>query len=337
MEIDGYLDVPLWLAPMAGVIGSAFRRIVRRYPCGLVFTELLSARGLLAGSKTMEPLTRFHESERPIAFQLYGAEPQVVAEAASLVKERFSPDVVDINMGCPSKKIVRSGAGAALMGDPSRVFDMVKAVTEAVCPVPLTVKIRSGLHSRSINAKEVALAAQDGGAKAITVHPRTKTQGFKGRADWRVIGEVVEACGIPVIGSGDVVLPQDARRMMDETGCAGVMIGRGSLGRPWVFLQAYACLKGDAVPEDPSPQEIGKMALQQLFWEVEEKGERRGVVEMRKHLLWYSRGISGAKAFRREISKLSSLEDGIKLVVEFFSLEEEQVGFKRKEPIGVPY
>jgi tRNA-dihydrouridine synthase B len=329
MAMDRYLQIPLWLAPMAGVIGSSFRRVVRQYPCGLVFTELLSAKGLLVSSKTMALLTRFKKEERPIAFQLYGSDPCILAEAAVLVKHRFAPEVIDINMGCPSKKIVRSGAGAALMGDPNRVLEIVETVSASIAPTPLTVKIRSGLHQGAVNAVEVALAAREGGASAITVHPRTRAQGFKGKADWRIIGEVARACSIPVIGSGDVVSPQDAKRMICETGCAGVMIGRGALGRPWLFLQAHSCLQDEPVPSDPVPQEIGKMALRQLLWEVEDKGERRGVMEMRKHLIWYSRGMPFAKEFRRAISSVSSLEGGVRLVVDFFSLEEEQVDWIR--------
>jgi len=325
LGVERYLEVPLWLAPMAGVIGSAFRRVVRSYPCGLVFTELLSAQGLLVGSKTMEPLTFFTPQERPIGFQLYGSEPGVVAEAALVVKERFSPEVIDINMGCPSRKIVKSGSGAALMGDPGRVFDIVRAVSSAVAPLPVTVKMRSGLHSRAVNAVEVALAVQEGGAAAVTVHPRTRAQGFKGRADWRVIAEVVEACSVPVVGSGDVTTPEDAKSMLEDTGCAGVMIGRGCLGRPWLFLQSYACIVGRPVPPDPPLPEIGRILLEHLFWEVELKGERRGVMEMRKHIIWYSKGMSGSRAMRGRISRISTLEECKRLVVEFFLLEEEHV------------
>ncbi len=324
-----YLGTPLWLAPMAGVIGSAYRRVVREYPCGLVFTELLSAKGLLLGSKTMEPLVHFTPQERPIAFQLYGSEPQVVAEAACLVKRRFSPEVIDINMGCPSKKIVRSGAGAALMGDPNRVFLVVKEVSAAVAPLPVTVKIRSGLHAGAVNAVEVALAAQEGGAAGITVHPRTRAQGFKGVADWGVIAEVVEATSVPVVGSGDVVAPEDARRMVEETGCAGVMIGRGALGRPWLFQQAHAVLLGETPPSDPGVEEVGRTVVRHLLWEVELKGERRGVMEMRKHIIWYSRGMPSARALRKRVSSVITLEDCLELVVEFFSLKGEHVDWIR--------
>ncbi len=325
MRIEDCLQVPLWLAPMAGVIGSAFRRIVRDYPCGLVFTELISAEGLLIGSKTLEPLIYFHESERPLALQLYGSDPQAVADAAGLVKERFSPEVVDINMGCPSRKIVRSGAGAALMGDPERVLEMVRLVSGTIAPTPLTVKIRSGLHSQQLNAVEVALAAQEGGASAITVHPRTRAQGFKGKADWMVIAKVVEACSIPVVGSGDVFSPGDALKMMRDTGCAGVMIGRGALGRPWIFSQACDLLKGGLLPSPPSVSDIGRIALRQLKYEVELKGERKGVLEMRKHIIWYTRGMPKARELRIRISHISSLEECRRLVVGFFALEKEQV------------
>ncbi len=330
MSVLKYLEVPLWLAPMAGVIGSAFRRVVRAYPCGLVFTELLSAKGLLLGSETMRPLAFFTPDERPIAFQLYGAEPSVLAEAAALVVEHYSPEVIDINMGCPSKKIVRSGGGVALMENPQKVLQVAEAVSNAISPVPLTVKIRSGLHSGAINAVEVALAAQAGGASAVTVHPRTRAQGFKGKADWKIIGRVVEACSIPVVGSGDVLSPIDAKRMVDETGCAGVMIGRGALGRPWIFRQAFEVLNGLPPSAGPSPREIGGILLRQLLWEVELKGERRGVMEMRKHIIWYSRGMPNARTLRARISVVSTLEECKQLVVDFFSLEKEQADWTLK-------
>ncbi len=332
--MERYLRIPLWLAPMAGVIGSAFRRIVRQYPCGLVFTELLSAKGLLLGSKTLEPLAVFHQTERPIAFQLYGADPNLLADAAVLVQDRFAPEVVDINMGCPSKKIVRSGAGVALMGDPDLVLKMVGAASRAIAPTPLTVKIRSGLHSQAVNAVEVAMAAQQGGARAVTVHPRTRAQGFKGKADWDVTARVVEACSIPVVGSGDVLEPVDVSRMLRETGCAGVMIGRGVLGRPWLFFQAHALLKGEPMPPSPTSREIGLMALRQLEYEVELKGERKGVLEMRKHIIWYTRGMANARVLRNRISQVSSLEECRRLVVEFFALEREQVDWIQGRDAG---
>ena len=217
------------------------------------------------------------------------------------------------------------------MADPEEVFKMVKTVYKAVSPSPVTVKIRSGIHAWLVNAVEVALAAQEGGAAAVTVHPRTKSQGFKGVADWGVIGEVADSCSIPVIGSGDFAEPGDAKRMLDETGCAGVMIGRGALGRPWFFLQAHAFIEGYPVVPEPSPMEIGRIALRHLASEVEIKGERRGVVEMRKHLIWYTKGMPNARTLRDRISKVSTLEESRALVVEFFSLEEDLVGFQREE------
>ncbi|MGI6557471.1 MAG: tRNA dihydrouridine synthase DusB [Limnochordia bacterium] len=228
---------PVVLAPMAGITNSPFRQLAVEWGAGLVYTEMVSAKGLMHGNARTKDLLSFSEAERPIACQLFGSEPETMAKAAAIIAADYGPDLIDINMGCPTPKIVRNGDGAALLRKPSLAFEVIQAVVEAV-GVPVTVKIRSGWDSDSINAVEIALLAEKAGAAAITLHGRTRDQFYSGEADWEVIRSVKEALTIPVIGNGDVKSPLDVQAMFQATGCDLVMIGRGSLGNPWIFAQA---------------------------------------------------------------------------------------------------
>jgi len=296
------IDPPFVLAPMAGLTDSPMRRVCRRAGASLVWTEMVSAEGIVRGGAKTARLLAFHEDERPIAFQLFGARPDSMGAAAAVLS-RMRPDLIDINAGCPAKKVVRSGSGAALMRDLSLLAEIARAVVEA-SGLPVAAKIRSGWDDSSVNAAEAARVLADAGISAVAVHPRTRAQGFLGRADWRVIRAVRSSVAIPVIGSGDVRSPEDANRMLDETGCDAVMIGRAAVGNPWVFSEAVALWRGERAPAPPSLADRIRLAASHLDLMVEDKGERTGVLEMRKHLVAYLRGFPGVSALRAELVRI---------------------------------
>jgi len=303
---DVVCENPFVLAPLAGQTDSPMRRICRRRGASMVWTEMVSAEGLVRdGAKSFE-LLRFEEEERPIAFQLFGARPEAMAGAAATAA-RLRPDVIDINVGCPARKVVRGGSGSALMREPALLREIVSAVVEAA-GMPVTVKMRSGWDSDTVNAVEVAADVEECGAAAVAVHPRTRAQGFKGSPDWDLIGEVKRAVSIPVIGSGDVRTPEDALRMLESTSCDGVMIGRGAVGNPWLFREAEALRATGRAAGRPDLEEILATAIEQLDMMVDHKGERRGVLEMRKHLVAYLRGFDGASGLRSELVRIDGYE-----------------------------
>ncbi len=286
------------LAPLAGVTDRSFRMVCRAQGAGLAVTEMVSARGLADGSERSSRYLDFDADEHPISVQIFGSEPEEMAEGARVAAER-NPDLLDINCGCPVKKIVNRRAGAALLKDPSRLGRIVSAMARAVS-IPVTLKIRSGWEDGT-RASEVARLAEDMGAAAIAVHGRTRKAGFSGKADWDVIREVSEAVSIPVIGNGDVRSPGDARAMMDQTGCDLVMVGRWAIGDPWLFGRIESFLAtGDRLPA-PSTCERVEMAIRHLRLSVQTKGLPAGVREMRRHLAAYIKGIDGAAAFRRTL------------------------------------
>lgn len=292
---------PLVLAPMAGVTDVAFRMICRESGAGLVYGEMISDQALLHGNWRTLPLLRIEPAERPVALQLFGSEPESMARAARLVCAH-DPDFIDLNFGCPVPKVIGNGAGAALLRDLPRAVAIVRAVVEAADRA-VTVKMRSGWDERSIVAPELAAACAAAGAAAVMVHARTRAQFYTGRADWGVIRAVREAVPIPVIGNGDIREPADARRMLEETGCAGVAIGQGALGNPWIFDQSLRALRGLPWSLPPITERFAVLR-RHLLAEVALSGEERGVKEMRKHLAWYLRGLPGAAHLRDELNVL---------------------------------
>jgi nifR3 family TIM-barrel protein len=309
------LDNPIVLAPMAGITTLPYRRIMKHFGAALVFTEMISANGLIRdGKKTMELLVSCPE-EKPLGVQLFGDDPEVLAEATRIIAD--SCRLLDINMGCPVKKVIRSGAGSALLKEPQRVAKIIRAV-RAAFPGPLTVKIRSGWDSDSINFIEIGRIAETEGVDAITLHPRTRRQAFGGKADWRQIGELKAALQIPVIGSGDIFQPADGLKMLQKTCCDAIMIGRGGYGNPWLISGILQELNGQ--PPLPVPvAEKRQIALQHLQWHREQFGDRKTLFEMRKHLSWYVRGLNGASQFRGELQKATDVAQLINQVNRFFS------------------
>jgi len=299
------LENPVVAAPMAGVTDKAFRLLAREMGCALTFTEMISDQALLFGSrKTLEMLDI--EGEHPIAVQLFGSRPHDLALAARLAAQAGA-DIIDLNMGCPTPKIVKNGEGAALMRDPRLAADIVAAVIDAV-PLPVTVKMRRGWDPDSPDAVEVAGAVAEAGASAVTVHGRYRSEFYSGRADWGVIRAVKEAVDVPVIGNGDVWTAVDARRMLDETGCDGVMIGRAARGYPWIYREAVHYLAaGELLPPPPAEERVA-MALRHLDLLMLYKGEKTAVLQMRKHAAWYSRGLRGAARLRVQLHQAETAE-----------------------------
>ncbi|NLM52382.1 MAG: tRNA dihydrouridine synthase DusB [Firmicutes bacterium] len=292
------------LAPMAGVTDSSFRQLVKEMGCALVYTEMISAKGAICAPQQTLKIATFHPRERPIAVQIFGSDPSVMAEGAVLC-EKLNPDIIDINMGCPVKKVAGRGEGCALMRDPDLVLQIVQAVCNSVS-LPVTVKIRKGWDDANSNAVEVALAAQEGGAAAVAVHGRTREQGYSGKADWSIIQKVKAAVKIPVIGNGDIAHPEDAARMLAQTGCDAVMIGRGAMGNPWLIRRTILYLETGRLPNEPTLAEKIALALRHLEMVVESKGEYIGVREMRKHLAWYLKGIKKASYYRNLIMRATT-------------------------------
>ena len=294
------------LAPLAGVTDRSFRLLAVEMGCALAFTEMVSAKGILRAPQQAMHIARFSVEERPIGIQLFGSDPNILAEGAEIAAQ-LKPELIDINMGCPVKKVVSKGEGCALMLDPDKVFAIIRAVSDAVS-IPVTVKIRKGWDDESENAVEVAQAAQEGGASAVTVHGRTKAQGYSGQADWAAIARVKAALQIPVIGNGDIWQPEDAARMLAETGCDAVMVARGTLGNLWLIKRTVHYLQTGELLPVPDAAERTALAKRHLALMVEAKGEFIGVREMRKHVAWYLKGIRGAAAIRNRVMQATTKE-----------------------------
>jgi nifR3 family TIM-barrel protein len=288
------------LAPMAGISNLPFRLLNREFGVGLTFTEMISANGLMRGMQKSMHYLNAHSDDRPLGVQIFGADPSILAEAAKIITD-LGADLLDVNMGCPVKKVVKTGAGAALMKDPQRIAAILGAVRKAT-HLPLTVKMRAGWRTNCINVLEVAKIAEDSGADAVVVHPRTADQAFSGTADWSLIESVKGRLGIPVIGNGDIKKGADAVRMMQSTGCDAVMVGRGCLGNPWIFDQIQAHLLGLADPSPPSLGQREQMIRRHLALELAAVGEKSGMKMFRKHLLWYTKGLKGGAPFRQRIT-----------------------------------
>jgi tRNA-dihydrouridine synthase B len=308
---------PLILAPMAGVSEAPFRQICRTMGADVVLSEFLSSEAIRRRIKNTLEGAEFEEVERPIGIQIYGADPQAMAEAARLITEHYRPEFIDINFGCPVKKVVQRNGGSGCLRDLDLVDRILRAVIAAT-HLPVTVKTRSGWNDEQRDPVTIALRMQDAGARAFTLHARTRTQMFSGRADWDEIASVVEALDIPVIGNGDVTTAEDIVRMRDHTRCAGIMVGRGAFGNPWLFRDGQALLAGQPLPSAPEAPERFQVALDHARLALRLQGDtRKTVVEFRKHLGWYTRGLRGASELRQRLFQIESIAEAESIFLQY--------------------
>ncbi len=308
------LENPYILAPMAGVTDLPFRMLCKEQGAGLLCMEMISAKALQYKNKNTKALLSIHPQEHPVSLQLFGADADIISRMAQEIEE-LPFQVLDINMGCPVPKVVKNGEGSALMKRPRLVYEIVSKTVKAV-KKPVTVKIRKGFDDEHINAVDIAKIIEDAGAAAVTVHGRTREQYYSGNADWDIIRQVKEAVSIPVIGNGDVTSGESAVRMRRETGCDGVMIGRGAQGNPWIFSELLSYEKTGEMPKHPDASEIRNMMLRHARLQIEFKGDYLGIREMRKHVAWYTKGLKGSAKLRDEINKTESYEELERLLYE---------------------
>ena len=305
------------LAPMAGISNTSYRKIIKKLGAGLIYAEMVSDKALMYGDKKTLSLLNMDESERPIVQQIFGSDLESFQIAAKKVYEEMHPDIIDINMGCPVPKVaLRAQAGSALLKNPEKIREIVKTVVASV-PVPVTVKIRSGWDENSINAVEIARVCEESGAKAIAIHARTRSQGYSGNADWNIIKLVKDAVSIPVIGNGDIKSCYDAKRMLDETGCDAVMIGRGVLGNPWLIKECVEYLEDGKEPVEITA--IEKLEMLKYHYELllKDKGEKLAMLEIRSHAIWYLKGMKGGAKIKNDICSAKSSEDIFKIIGEY--------------------
>ena len=308
------------LAPMAGVTDLPFRLLCKEQGCGLMYTEMVSAKALLYKNRNTKPLLETRPEEEPVAVQLFGSDPEIMSEMA-LQLEEGPYAIIDVNMGCPVPKIVNNGEGSALMKDPKLVEQILTALVRAI-DKPVTVKIRKGFDDDHVNAVEIAKIAEACGVAAVAVHGRTRAQYYSGQADWDIIAQVKDAVKIPVIGNGDVDSPEKAKAIMDQTGCDGVMIGRAAEGNPWIFREVVSYLTDGTIPARPTNREKRELILRHAALQLEYKGEYTGVREMRKHLSWYTVGMPHSAHFRQTINTMEKMDELIRGVHDIFPDEE---------------
>lgn len=305
----------LILAPMAGVTDLPFRLLCKEQGCDILYTEMVSAKAIYYKNRNTEPLMMYEPEEHPIGLQLFGSEPDIMAEMAARVQER-GYDFIDINMGCPVPKVVNNNEGSALMKQPALVGRIVSAMVKAV-DVPVTVKMRKGFDENHINAVEIAKVVEESGGAAVAVHGRLRSEYYSGHADWDIIRQVKEAVSIPVIGNGDLTTPEDIIRMQEQTGCDAFMIGRGAKGNPFIFSMMKTYFEEGTLPEPPSLSEVVDMMLRHARMMVEYKGEFTGIHEMRKHAAWYTTGCPHSSRLRSEVNRVETYEELRELLLSY--------------------
>ena len=302
------------LAPMAGICNSAYRTIVKDMGCGLIYAEMVSDKAIFYRSKKTLDMLYMTDYERPIAQQIFGSDKESFVEAAKYIYENMKPDIIDINMGCPVPKVaLKSQAGSALLKDPDKVYEIVKAVVDII-PIPVTVKIRSGWDNDHINAVEIAKIVEKAGAKAIAIHPRTRSQGYSGKANCDIIKQVKQNVSIPVIGNGDIKNCYDAKKMLDETGCDAIMIGRAALGNPWLIKECVDYLENNIEPVEITKKEKLEMILEHLDRLIKIKDEKVAILEMRSHASWYLKKVPNTSNLKQQIFKVKTIDEFRKVI-----------------------